>query len=115
MSRLDRDPPEQDSAYANTAAVKAEDAALLESATGRVPPAEEDASSAWDEEIRDKSGDARSASDETNFHLSGTGAIETEDGLDENLEATRRAAEDISEDDLEAEIDVPVFDQADHA
>jgi hypothetical protein len=109
MSRLDRDPPEQDSPYANTAEVSPSDRAALPSATGREAPTEEGASEIQDEEIRDKSGGGRPASDETNFHLSGTGAIETEDGLDELGEMTRSAAEDLPDED--ATIDRPVFDR----
>jgi hypothetical protein len=53
-----------------------------------------DAQGALEDEIRDKSGGAR-ASDEQNFHEPGTGAIETNDGLDEMSEMVRHLAEDL--------------------
>ncbi|HEV2675870.1 MAG TPA: hypothetical protein VGV37_15215 [Aliidongia sp.] len=60
-------------------------------------PTDEDQPSIDQEEIREKSGGGRPASDVTNVHLSGTGAVETEDGLDENAEMVRHAAEDMPE------------------
>ena len=115
MARLDRDPPNTDGAYASSSEVTPGDRALLEAETGRAPPAREDASTARDDEIRDKSGGGRPTSDDAATQLSGAGAMEADDGLDETLAAVRRAAEDVSEDDLEAEPDGPVFDQADRA
>jgi hypothetical protein len=112
VARIDRDPPEPKSPYANEGEVSATDAAALESPTGRLTPVEEAESPAQevqDDEIREKSVGTRPASDETNFHLSGTGAIETEDGLDEVEEELRSTVEDIPD---EAAADTPVFDRA---
>lgn len=114
MARLDQDRPNENGAYANSSELTPGDRALLESETGRAPPAPENASTARDEEIRDKSGGVRPTSDDAASHLA-AGATETDDGLDETLEAVRRAAENVSEDDLEAGRDEPVFDKADRA
>jgi len=130
MARLDRDPPEPNSPYANTSEVLPRNRPLLESATGRQQPAPEESDSSFDDEIRDKSGDARAVGDTTDIHSSGTGAIETEDGLDETSEAVRQMAEDspdqdisdeaiedetVTDDDVEDGMvdaeDVPIFDR----
>jgi hypothetical protein len=86
------------------------------------------------DEIREKSGGTRPEGDRTNIPLSGTGGIETDDGLDEEAEALRHAAEDLpdepnpylaeaddeeeessgdeEEDEERAVEDQPVFDRA---
>ena len=116
MARLDKDPPERESAYANTGEVPASDAPILENEMGRtagegdLAPAE----SVEAEEIAEKSVGTRPVGDRTNFHLSGTGAIETDDGLDETSELIRAEAEEIDEDQPLEPDDVPVFDRADH-
>jgi len=118
MPRLDKDPPEPDSVYANTAEVSQEDRPLLPSATGRErsakeQPAKEGEESVFDQEVREKGQGSRPVDDRTNFHLSGTGAIETDDGLDETSEMTRHVAEDIPDEGItdEPDEDEPVFDR----
>ncbi|MFL1873905.1 hypothetical protein ACIKT0_01540 [Hansschlegelia beijingensis] len=114
MARLDRDPPEPTSRYANTSQTDPGDRAILESATGRVAPDDDDQSeieSVREDEIREKSGGGEPASDRTNFRTSGSGAIETEDGLDEIEESVRHAAEDVGDKDP-TDRDGPVFDMA---
>jgi hypothetical protein len=114
MARTDRDPPETRSPYAKTSSVNEEDRALLESATGRAAPEEEGESSVQEDEIREKSVGGRPASDVTGFHTSGTGAVETDDGLDEISERARQAAEDEGIEREEA-VDEPVFDRAERS
>jgi hypothetical protein len=117
MARLDRDPPEPDSVYANTAEVAKEDRVILPTATGRErsaqeEPAKEGEESVFDQEVREKGEGNRPVGDKTNFHLSGTGAIETDDGLDETSEMARHAAEDIPDEGITDEPeDRPVFDR----
>ena len=113
---LDRDPPAPTSDYANTAAVAAMDRPLLESETGRVPSTEIGTEgSAADDEIAEKSVGTRPVSDRTDFRLSGTGAIETDDGLDETAEMVRQMTEDTTDDEpSEEDEDVPVFDRGTH-
>lgn len=111
MDRTDRDPPTRESRYANTAEVSPQDRPALQSATGREAPAEESQDpieQARDEEIREKGVGARPVSERTDFRTSGTGAIETEDGLDETGEQLRHTAEDIPDENLEPR---PVFDR----
>jgi len=116
MPRLDRDPPEPRSPYANTSETDPGDRAVLESATGRVAPTESDESSVREDEIREKSVGGEPASSRTNFHTSGTGAIETEDGLDETEEMVRHTAEDIPDVDIADRRDGgPVFDKAERS
>lgn len=56
----------------------------------------------------------RRVSDETNIHDEGSDANDTEDGLFENQEAARQAAEDIpiGRDPAGSQESVPVFDRA---
>jgi hypothetical protein len=68
---------------------------LLQSPTGRIPPTDEGAPDARLEEIRSKSRGTRPIGDVTNVLLSGGGDEETLDGLDENAEQLRHAAEDL--------------------
>ena len=118
MARLDRDPPEPTSPYANTSQTDPGDRAILESATGRVAPDDDgeqsDIESVREDEIREKSFGGEPASERTNFHTSGSGAIETDDGLDEIEEAVRQAAEDVRENDA-ADRDGPVFDRGEQS
>ena len=113
MPRFDRDPPRPDSDFANDRQIDPTVEPLLESMTGRVPSTEtgtED--SVANDEIDDKSVGSRPVSDRTNFHLSGTGAIETDDGLDETSEMVRQMTEDTTDDQPDAAAeDVPVFDR----
>jgi hypothetical protein len=113
MTRIDRDPPEADSPFANTGQLGPAEAPLLESPTGRSPSTEtgqED--SVENDEITEKSVGTRPVDDQTDFHLSGTGAIETDDGLDETSEMVREMAEDTTDDQpTEARADLPVFDR----
>ena len=111
MARLDRDPPEAESTYANSAEVGEEDRTLLESPTGRVLSTDEQDSGELTEEVRGKRGGARPVRDATDFHLSGTGAIETEDGLDESAESLRHSAEDLPDEDVRRREDGSVFDR----
>ena len=118
MARLDRDPPEPPRPYANTSQTDPGDRAILESATGRVAPDDDgeqsDIESVREDEIREKSFGSEPASERTNFHTSGSGAIETDDGLDEIEEAVRQAAEDVRENDA-ADRDGPVFDRGEQS
>jgi hypothetical protein len=113
MARLDKDPPERTSPYANTSQTSPGDQQILESPTGRVAHDAEGETTAAEDEISEKSVGARPVSDETDFRLSGTGAIETEDGLDELEESVRHTAEDIR--DGRRPDDEPVFDRADRS
>jgi hypothetical protein len=99
--------------YANTAAVSKTDAALLETPTGR-----EDDRGAADhgrlnnDELQRLDVGAVPMSTVTARRQPGTGADETEDGLSDNEEALRRAAEDIGNGDERLEAgDLPVFDR----
>lgn len=113
MARLDRDPPERDSTYANTGVIPDKDRPLLETVTGRAQSTRTGAeASVEEEEIQEKSVGTRPSGERTEFHLSGTGGVETDDGLDETSEMVREAAEDIPDDQpTDAQLDRPVFDR----
>ncbi|GGE42735.1 hypothetical protein GCM10007276_20020 [Agaricicola taiwanensis] len=114
MARQDRDPPKRNSNYANTAETRMDERPILESPTGTRAPTIEGETSVAQDEIREKSVGTRPVSDKTNFHLSGTGGIETDDGLDERSEMARHAAEDIPDEGISDEPEGgPVFDKAD--
>ncbi|WP_439815485.1 hypothetical protein [Zavarzinia sp. CC-PAN008] len=90
------------------------DRPLLETPTGRRFAPHEGPVTLADLEVRDKSSGSRPVGDRTNVHLSGGGAVETDDGLDENAEALRQAIEDVPPDHRdERPEDIPVFDRAD--
>lgn len=76
-----------------------DDRRLLETRTGRAEPDEREPSPIRDE-IEEKTDRSRPVSDRTNVHLSGTGAVETDDGLDEAAEALRRATEEVEDHDV---------------
>lgn len=89
-----------------------ENPALLDERIENDPVRPEDASVRPDEDAPII--DRRRASDKTNVHDAGSDANDTIDGLTEQEEAVRRAAEDVSSDqdpdgDTEA---TPVFDRA---
>src|SRR5215212_8000160 len=95
--------------FANTSEVSEQDAATLDSPTGREDHlGMAEASRLVAGEIKKPIG-ARPKSEETAIHDAGSGANETIDGLDSLAEATRQGAEELV-DVGEAE-DVPVFDR----
>jgi hypothetical protein len=116
MARLDRDPPEGDSGYANTGSIPDKDRPLLETVTGRAQSAATGPEASIEaEEINEKSVGTRPSGERTEFHLSGTGGVETDDGLDEISEMVREAAEDIPDDEpSDAQLDRPVFDRGEN-
>jgi hypothetical protein len=103
----------KNSEFANTAEVSPEDAPTLDSPTGRedhlgMPEAARVAAG----EIKKPIG-AHPMSEVTGRHDAGSGANETEDGLDSYAEAIRHGAEDIPTGASERDEDIPVFDRAD--
>lgn len=115
MARLDKDPPERDSNYANTAAVSPADRAGLETPAGEIVSKDPgEATSAFEDEVREKSVGTQPVSSRTDFRLSGTGAIETDDGLDETAEVVREMSEDVP-DGTPGEPDrTPIFDRGEN-
>lgn len=82
--------------YANEPEVTAEDEALLETPFGRENDfGASDKGTVADDEVRRPEADAHPRSEVTGRHDAGSGADETDDGLDDILEAVRHAAEDI--------------------
>jgi hypothetical protein len=113
MTRVDKDPPQPDSPYANTSETSPGDQHILETPTGRVAANPEGETTVAEDEIAEKSVGSRPVSDRTDFRLSGTGANETEDGLDELEESLRHTAEDIR--DGAQPDDEPIFDKAERS
>ncbi len=82
------------SRFANTAPVGPEDRVLLETRTGREAPTIGREPDARQEEIREKGVGSRPVGDRTGIRQPGSGANETDDGLDATEEMVRHAAED---------------------
>jgi hypothetical protein len=98
------------SEFANQSEVSEQDAASLESPTGREDHlGMAEATRVVAGEIKKPVG-AHPKSEETGRHDAGSGANETIDGLDSSTEAIRRGAEDIPAG-LKKRKDVPVFDR----
>src|SRR3954469_10201867 len=97
------------SEFANMSEVSDQDAAVLDSPTGREDHlGMAEASRLVAGEIKKPIG-AHPKSEETAMHDDGSGANETIDGLDSLAEATRRDAEELT--DVSDRKDVPVFDR----
>jgi hypothetical protein len=101
--------------YANEPEVTSLDEPLLESPTGRENDyGAADQETLADDEIRRPEADAHPLSEMTAHHDPGSGAEETDDGLDDIVEAVRHAAEDIpTADGLEDRpAEMPVFERS---